>query len=65
MTIRCTFIFQGSATQLSALYMDKDTMAVNRLRFDILNDTMEILNLEVSAFEDDSHGIKFSAFYIR
>lgn len=38
-------------------------MAVNRLQFDVLNDTMGIFNLEVSAFEDDSMGTKLSAFH--
>lgn len=54
---------QDSDTKLSTLYMDHDTLATNKMQFDILNDSMGIFRLETTAFEDDSFVTKYTAYH--
>lgn len=58
-----SYSFQGNDTKLSTLYTDKDSFAVNKMHFDILNDTMKIFKLATSSFEDDSNGSKYTVYH--
>lgn len=49
-------------SKLSILYEDKDSLPINQLQFEILNDTLNIFKLRMVTFENDVHGHRSSIY---